>query len=67
MAKRARNAATAILVPVVIGSIGFFNLTQRSRFQVFHTVDVLQLLATGMCYGIALAAIFVLLRRPSAP
>jgi hypothetical protein len=42
--------------------IGFFNLTQRERFSSFHTVDVLQLLATGMCLGIALAALFALLR-----
>ena len=39
---------------------------QRPRFQAFHTVDVLQLLATGMCYGLALAGIFALLRKSSA-
>lgn len=66
MAKRARNLSVSIIVLIVVGSIGFVNLTQRPRFQAFHAVDVVQLLATGMCYGIALAGILALLRRPSA-
>ena len=59
---RDKRILPAILFPVIIGLIGFFNLTQRERFSSFHTVDVLQLLATGMCFGIALAALFALLR-----
>lgn len=39
---------------------------QRPRFQAFHTVDVLQLLATGMCYGFALAMIVVRLQKGAA-
>ena len=66
MAVPKRGLAGSILVLIVIGSIGFFNLTQRPRFQTFHSVDVLQLLATGMCYGVALAGIFALLRRRNA-
>ncbi|MGB6484828.1 MAG: hypothetical protein WBE86_15185 [Candidatus Acidiferrales bacterium] len=66
MARRTRTLLASILVLIVIGSVGFLNLSQRPRFQVFHTVDVLQLLATGMCYGVALAEILALLRKPSA-
>ncbi|MFZ0214023.1 MAG: hypothetical protein WBE20_03260 [Candidatus Acidiferrales bacterium] len=63
MPSRAKSAVSRILVPVVVGAIGFINLSERPRFQAFHTVDVIQLLATGMCFGVALAAIFVLLRK----
>jgi hypothetical protein len=49
-------------MPFLIGMIGFFTLTRRPRFELFHTVDVLQLLATGMCFGIALAALLMILR-----
>ncbi len=56
-----RCLGVSISVPVV-GSVGFINVSARARFQAFHTVDVLQLLATGMCYRIALAGIFSLLR-----
>lgn len=66
MARRTRTLSASILGLIVVGSVGFLNLTQRPRFQAFHTVDVLQLLATGMCYGVALAGIFALLRKPSA-
>lgn len=66
MAKRKGPLGTSIAVLIVIGSIGFLNLTKRSRFQAFHTVDVLQLLATGMCYGVALAGIVSLVRGKAA-
>ena len=66
MARRTRALFASILAPIVVGSVGFLNLAQRPRFQAFHTVDVLQLLATGMCYGVALAQVFALLRKPRA-
>lgn len=66
MPKRKRNLSASIFILIVVGSIGLFNLTERPRFQSFHTVDVLQLLATGMCYGLALAGIFALFRKPTA-
>jgi hypothetical protein len=62
MAKK-RNIATSVIGLILIGSIGFINLTQRPRFANFHTVDVLQLLGTGMCYGVALALIGTLRKR----
>lgn len=58
MAIRKRSLGVSISVLIVIGSVGFINLSQRARFQAFHTVDVLQLLATGMCYSVALAGMF---------
>lgn len=63
MSARSKAVVSSILLPVVVGSIGFINLTMRPRFQAFHTVDVIQLVATGMCYGIALAGIFVLVHK----
>lgn len=52
---RKRSLGVSISVLIVVGSIGFIDLTQRPRFANFHTLDVLQLLGTGMCYGVALA------------
>ena len=66
MAIRARTTSASILILIVIGSIGLFDLMQRPRFQAFHAVDVLQLLATGMCYGFALAMIIVFLQKRAA-
>lgn len=50
---RRRLPSAAILI--VIGLIGIFSLTTRPRFQAFHTVDILQLVVSGMCFGVALA------------
>lgn len=63
MATGMRNRWGSILGLVVIGSIGFVDLAQRPRFASFHTVDVIQLLATGMCYGVALALLGTFRRR----
>lgn len=66
MARKKGALGASILVLILIGSIGFVNLSHQARFQAFHTVDVLQLVATGMCYGVALAAIFSLVRGKAA-
>lgn len=61
---RKRSNVAAVLVPLMIGLFGFFTLAQRQRFAAIHTVDVLQLLASGMCFGIALAALLMIFRKP---
>jgi hypothetical protein len=59
---RNRMTVPSIVAPLIIGMIGLFSLTRNPRFQSFHTVDVLQLIASGMCFGVALAALLMLLR-----
>ena len=59
-----KSTFTAIVVPLIVGVIGLMNLMRQPRFESFHNVDVLQLLASGLCFGIALAALFALLRGP---
>ena len=59
-----RALGSAVVVPLIIGLIGLINLIHRPRFASYHNVDVLQLLASGMCFGVALAALFALLRGP---
>lgn len=64
MSNRYRYVATGVFVPLFIGLGGFFDLTQRPRFASFHSVDVVQLLASGMCFGIALTGLIEFLRKP---
>ncbi len=61
MMKRNQIAA-AIFVPLLIGSIGLFHLMSQARFEIYRTVDVVQLTGSGMCFGVALCALFALLR-----
>jgi hypothetical protein len=55
---------TGLFVPLLIGLFGVFDFTQRPRFANFHAVDVVQLLASGMCFGIALTALIEFVRKP---
>ncbi len=60
-----RRFLPSIVVLIVVGLIGVFSLTTRPRFQAFHTVDVLQLIVSGMCFGVALARLMVAIRGRS--
>jgi hypothetical protein len=57
-----RRSAVA---PLIVGLFGFLNVSRNPRFDSIHTVDVLQLLVSGMCFGIALAAL-IARRRTNA-
>jgi hypothetical protein len=59
-----KTLSSAIAVPLIIGLIGLMNLMNQPRFASYRTVDVLQLTGSGMCFGVALVALFALLRGP---
>ncbi|HYB60579.1 MAG TPA: hypothetical protein VEH50_03780 [Methylomirabilota bacterium] len=61
MANR-RKTLAAILIPVILGLVGLLTVMQRPRFQAFRTVDVVQLVASGMCLGVALVGVVAALR-----
>jgi membrane associated rhomboid family serine protease len=52
---------TQPLILVVIGCIALMSVARNPRFEAFHTVDVLGLVASGACFGMALALIFRML------
>jgi hypothetical protein len=64
MEQTSRRRFAAIFAPAFVGLIGLFSLISRPRFQTYHAVDVLQLLASGMCFGIALAGLLRIFRGP---
>jgi hypothetical protein len=55
-----KKTQPAILV--VFGFIALMNVARNPRFEAFHTVDVLGLLASGVCFGVALTLILRILR-----
>ncbi len=50
----ARRARASIAILIVVGAIGLVSLFGRPRVQAYHTVDMLQLVVSGMCFGVAL-------------
>ena len=64
MEQTRRRRLAKVVIPVFVGLSGLLTLINRPRFQTYHTVDVLQLLATGMCFGIALVWLLMAIRGP---
>ncbi len=54
---RRKSAVSAIAIALVVGITGLMTVAGRPRFATYRTVDVLELVASGMCFGIALAGI----------
>ena len=50
-----RKPIVSAVLALIIGITALMTVAGRPRFSGYHTVDVLQLLASGMCFGIALA------------
>ena len=47
---------------VVFGALALMNVARNPRFEAIHTVDVLGLMASGLCFGVALALILRIFR-----
>ncbi len=57
-----RTFAPKVFVPLFIASMGlaaFSNIASSPRFATFQTIDVVRLIASGMCFGAALAALLI--------
>lgn len=59
--RKPQTIAMVILIPLLAGVPGLVHLMSEPRFDTIRTVDVVQLLGSGMCFGVALTAIFALL------
>jgi hypothetical protein len=65
MANRRKGAASAF-VPLFILMMGFaalINTASRPTFKTFRSVDVVSLVAAGMCFGAAIAALAIFFGR----
>ena len=64
MNDRKRPSILIWIGPVLIGLVGFYRVTQSASFPAYRTVDIAQLLASGLCFGAALVGIIFWLGRP---
>ena len=63
MSKGSRLVPNAF-IPLLLGFLAFFNVVRQPRFDAVRTVDVVQLVGSGMCFGVALVALIAFLRAP---
>jgi hypothetical protein len=50
------------LFTALMGFVAFFNMASSPRFATFHAVDVVRLIAAGMCFGAALVGLVMFFR-----
>lgn len=51
-----------ILILIFIGSLGLYRVSSNPRFEAYHNVDIIQLIASGVCFGVALTTLVALIR-----
>jgi hypothetical protein len=57
-----RRRLASVVFPAVVGLFALLTVIARPRFQTYHTVDALELVASGLCFGIAFAGLARLFR-----
>ena len=57
-----RRRVLAIVIPLIVGISGLMTVLARPRASAYATVDILELVAAGMCFGIAIVALAQALR-----
>ncbi|HEY7497426.1 MAG TPA: hypothetical protein VH740_02880 [Vicinamibacterales bacterium] len=62
-----RRFAPRVAVPLFIAFMGlaaFSNMASSPRFATFQTIDVVRLMASGVCLGASLAALLIFFGGP---
>jgi hypothetical protein len=57
-----RRRLVPIWVPVLLGLMSLSSMLSRPRIALLHGSDIVQMIGTGMCFGVALAALIAFLR-----
>ena len=63
---KTRKPLASGAVALAMGFLEFTNISRNPRFEAIHTVDVVGLLASGACFGVALAAAVAAVRARRA-
>jgi hypothetical protein len=56
-----KKPGTAVLLGVSFGAINLMSMA--ARLEAIRAVDVVRLIGVGMCFGVALAGIVIMLRK----
>jgi hypothetical protein len=57
-----RRRLVPIWVPLLLGLMSLSNMLSRPRIALLHGSDIVQMIGTGMCFGVALATLIAFLR-----
>ena len=63
-ASNRKRPVVVFIIPLIIGLLGYDRVTQSPQFESYRTVDVVQLVGSGACFGAALTGLMVMFLRP---
>jgi hypothetical protein len=64
MVDRKRLPIVVFIIPLIVGLAGFSRVTHSPSFESYRTVDIVQLLGSGVCFGVAMVGVILLIRGP---
>ena len=62
MVDRKRPPIVVWIIPLLIGFVGFYRVTQSPSFEMYRAVDIVQLLGSGVCFGAVMVGVIFMLR-----
>jgi len=51
----------------MVGLVGLYTASHRPEFQAMRSVDIVQLLGSGMCFGVGLVLLMFTFKGPQQP
>jgi hypothetical protein len=57
MVDRKRSPVVIWILPLIVGLSGLFRVMQSPSFALYRTVDVVQLLGCGVCFGATMVGV----------
>jgi len=62
MFDRKRSPIVVWIVPTAVGLAGLSRVMQSPNFALYRTVDVVQLLGSGVCFGVTMVGVIFMFR-----
>jgi hypothetical protein len=59
MTDRKRPPVVVLIILLLAAVAGFYRVTQRPSFGMYRTVDIVQLVGSGVCFGAAMVGLIV--------
>ena len=63
MVDRKRPPFAMFMITLLVGVAGLLRVTQSPSFGLYRTVDVIQLLGSGVCFGVTMVGIGIAFRH----
>ncbi len=63
MTDRKRPPIVVFIILLFIALASFYRVTQRPSFAMYRTVDIVQLVGSGACFGATMVGLIVSVRR----